>query len=404
VDTQKREPKISCNNLWKIFGDKPDKLLSNWQQYGDMDKATRLKETGCVVGTQDASFEVEKGEIYCLMGLSGSGKSTLLRCINRLHEPTKGKVSIDGLDITTLPEKELRHVRRKYTSMVFQHFALLPHRRLIDNAAFGLEIQGIDKKERYAKATESLELVGLKGWEMSYPHELSGGMQQRVGLARALATDPEILLMDEAFSALDPMIRRQMQDEFVNLIKRVKKTIVFVTHDLNEAIRIAGHIAIMKDGRIIQQGTPAEIVLRPKSGYVEEFVRDLPKIKFITAGDVMKKPDKWLINMGASHDEILKKMDSSNLRFSYQVDENQRILGAIDYFNPPSGNGQAPNDQAVKKTELIGTYPKVDSNCFLEELLKIGAKTKLPIVVNDAQGRVAGIVSRAKLLKSLIQA
>ena len=203
--------KIRCKYLWKVFGPDPQKIINNWDSYAGMDKIQRLKETGCVVGTRDASFNVKEGEIYCLMGLSGSGKSTLLRCINRLHNPTHGKVFIDGQDITGLPPKELRDLRRKKTSMVYQHFALLPHRRVIDNVSYGLEIQRIDKAKRRKKAYEVLELVGLKGWEKNFPNELSGGMQQRVGLARALATDPEIMLMDEAFSALDPLILRQMQ-------------------------------------------------------------------------------------------------------------------------------------------------------------------------------------------------
>jgi len=317
--SEETPPKIRCEGLWKIFGPAPEKVIRNWDSLKQLDKIERLKQTGCVVGTREASFNVRQGEIYCLMGLSGSGKSTLLRCINRLHDPTQGEVFIDDEELTALSHQELRDLRRRKIGMVFQHFALLPHRQIIQNVSFGLEIQGINKSEREKKAHEAIELVGLNGWEKSYPYELSGGMQQRVGLARALATDPEILLMDEAFSALDPLIRRQMQEEFVKLIKKVRKTIIFVTHDLNEALRIANHIAVMKDGAIVQQGTPADIVLHPETDYVAEFVKDLPKMKFITASDIMEKPEKWLIKEGLTVSNILGIMDNEHLRFCFVV-------------------------------------------------------------------------------------
>ncbi len=324
--------KIECNDVWKVFGPNPTQIIDNWSDFENMDKVQRLSQTGCVVGTRQASFKVELGEIYCLMGLSGSGKSTLLRCVNRLHEPTRGVIMIDEEDITGLNQTQLREFRRAKTGMVFQHFALLPHRKVIANVALGLEIQGMEKPEREKRAMEAIELVGLKGWENSYPYELSGGMQQRVGLARALAPDPEILLMDEAFSALDPLIRRQLQDEFVNLIKQVKKTILFVTHDLNEALRIAGHIAIMKDGAIVQQGTPADIVLHPAPGYVEEFVRDLPKIKFITAKDILDRPDPWLIRDDTPLGAVREFMEASKRRFCFMVDGDGRVRSIIDYY------------------------------------------------------------------------
>jgi glycine betaine/proline transport system ATP-binding protein len=395
--------KIKCEDVWKVFGSNGIDIIKNWDQYKDMNKVERLKKTGCVVGTQQASFQVGEGEIFCLMGLSGSGKSTLLRCINRLHEPTAGKVFIDNQDVTALSSLDLREIRRQKTGMVFQHFALLPHRRLVKNAAFGLEIQGIDKKEREKKAYEALELVGLKGWEKSYPYELSGGMQQRVGLARALATDPEILLMDEAFSALDPLIKRQMQDEFVKLIKKVKKTIVFVTHDLHEALRIANHIAIMKDGAIVQQGTPAQIVLNPAKGYVEEFVQDLPKTKFITAQDIMQKPDKWVLPAGSTKDAVINKMNENNLRFAFLVDENQKIQDTVDFFSLNSFNGSSKTIEDIPKGNGVTNYPTVtvSGDTFLESLLDQAADTKVPIVVNDSQGRLQGIISRETILTSL---
>jgi glycine betaine/proline transport system ATP-binding protein len=396
-------PKIKCEDVWKVFGPVAQDIIRDWDQYKEMDKVERLAKTGCVVGTQQASFQVGEGEIFCLMGLSGSGKSTLLRCINRLHEPTAGKVFIDNQDITSLSGLELRKIRREKTGMVFQHFALLPHRRLVANAAFGLEVQGVSKKEREQKAYEALELVGLKGWEKSYPFELSGGMQQRVGLARALATNPEILLMDEAFSALDPMIKRQMQDEFVKLIKKVKKTIVFVTHDLHEALRIANHIAIMKDGYIVQQGTPAEIVLKPAKGYVEEFVQDLPKTKFITGQDIMEKPDDWVLPISSSANAVFDKMTEKNIRFAFLADENGRIQKTVDYFvlGPLIEAQTSIND--ISEYELSPSYQlaSVSSNTFLESILSKAADTKVPIVVNDTQGIVQGVISREIMLQSL---
>ncbi len=396
-------PKIKCENVWKVFGPTAEDIIKNWDQYKEMNKVERLAKTSCVVGTREASFQIQQGEIFCLMGLSGSGKSTLLRCINRLHEPTAGKVIIDGQDITALSGLDLRKVRREKMGMVFQHFALLPHRRLVANAGFGLEVQGVSKIEREKKAYEALELVGLKGWEKSYPFELSGGMQQRVGLARALATNPEILLMDEAFSALDPLIKRQMQDEFVKLIKKVKKTIVFVTHDLHEALRIANHIAIMKDGAIVQQGTPAQIVLNPAKGYVEEFVQDLPKTKFITAGDIMDSPDDWLLPINSSLQEILGKMNEKNLRFSFLVDENGQIQETVDYFSTNSFADSHTSVKDVPAGQLSPHYKResVTSDTFLESLLSTAANTKVPIVVNDKQGKVQGIISRETILNSL---
>lgn len=396
-------PKIKCEDIWKVFGPNGYDIIANWDRYKEMNKVKRLAETGCVVGTRQASFQVGEGEIFCLMGLSGSGKSTLLRCINRLHEPTAGSVFIDNQDITGLSGPELRKIRREKTGMVFQHFALLPHRRLVNNAAFGLEVQGVDKKEREKKAFEALELVGLKGWEKSYPYELSGGMQQRVGLARALATNPEILLMDEAFSALDPMIKRQMQDEFVKLIKKVKKTIVFVTHDLHEALRIANHIAIMKDGLIVQQGTPAEIVLNPEEGYVEEFVKDLPKTKFITAQDIMKKPDDYMIPLGSSSENMINKMNEKNLRFSFLVDENQRIRHTVDYYSLTGVNNSAKTIEDIPNEELSPVYPlvTVSGDTFLETLLGKSANTKVPIIVTDEDNKMVGVISRETVLTSL---
>ncbi len=278
-------PVLEVQELWKVFGQKSRRALS-MAQSGD-DRKTILDETGCVIGVRDVSFQVSPGEVFVVMGLSGSGKSTLIRCAARLTEVTEGRVFIDGEDFTAMDEEALRDVRRRKLSMVFQHFGLLPHRRVIDNVAYGLEIQRIPKKERLARAIEVLTTVGLEGFEYHYPQQLSGGMQQRVGLARALAVDPEVLFFDEPFSALDPLIRRDMQDELIRLQEVMSRTLVFITHDFAEAIKLGDRIAIMKDGAFDQIGTAAELITRPATDYVREFTKDVPKAKVLRARDVM---------------------------------------------------------------------------------------------------------------------
>ena len=278
-------PKVSCRNIWKIFGPKGQSVVNATTIHAS--KAEILARTGHVVAVRDISFDVQEGETFVVMGLSGSGKSTLLRCLPRLIEPSYGQVLIDGEDIAAIDANRLREIRRHKMSMVFQHFGLFPHRRILDNVAYGLEIQGMQKAERYARANEVLNLVNLKGWENHYPGQLSGGMQQRVGLARALAVNPEILLFDEPFSALDPLIRREMQDELIDLQKKMRKTLIFITHDFAEALKLGDRIAIMKDGEFIQVGTPQQVVLYPADDYVREFTRDVPRAKVLTAQNIM---------------------------------------------------------------------------------------------------------------------
>ena len=264
---------------------------------GGANRADILSATGCTVGVRDISFDVKVGETFVVMGLSGSGKSTLIRCAARLNEVTKGRVLLDGEDLTAMSEEQLRNVRRHKMSMVFQHFGLFPHRRVIDNAAYGLEIQGVEKHERIERAMKVLEVVGLKGWENHYPQQLSGGMQQRVGLARALTVEPEILFFDEPFSALDPLIRRDMQDELIRLQETMQRTIVFITHDFAEAIKLGDRIAIMKDGAFDQVGSAAELITNPQTDYVREFTKDIPKTKVLTAASVTRPGD----TDGAAH-------------------------------------------------------------------------------------------------------
>ena len=279
--------KIVCSNIWKLFGPDEKRVKEN------LDPNLTIKEvqekTGHVVAVKNVSFSIQKGETFVVMGLSGSGKSTLVRCISRLIEPTSGTVKMDDIDVTKMSGGELLDLRRNKMSMVFQHFGLFPHRTVVENIAYGLEIRGNKKQERTDKAMEVLKMVGLDGWQNNYPRELSGGMQQRVGLARALAVDPEILIFDEPFSALDPLIRREMQDELLKLQEKLQKTMVFITHDFLEAIKMGDHIAIMKDGEISQIGTPEEIVSNPKDQYVKDFCEDVPKYKVLSAGKVMRK-------------------------------------------------------------------------------------------------------------------
>lgn len=277
--------RLRAEHLYKVFGRRADQAVARLEAGTDREE---LRAQGTTAAVIDASFEVEEGQIFVVMGLSGSGKSTLLRMLNGLLEPTAGRVLFDGEDVTALPARELREVRAHKISMVFQHFALFPHRSVLENAAYGLEVQGVPREERDKRATEALELAGLKGWENSWPDELSGGMQQRVGLARALATDADLLLMDESFSALDPLIRRDMQDQLLDLQKKLKKTIVFITHDLNEAMRLGDRIAVMRDGQIVQIGTAEDILVRPATDYVASFIQDVDRSRVLTAGSIME--------------------------------------------------------------------------------------------------------------------
>ncbi|WP_417817131.1 quaternary amine ABC transporter ATP-binding protein [Tritonibacter scottomollicae] len=278
---------IDCRNLWKIFGKRADEAMKAVREQG-LGKLEVRDAFGCVVGVQDASFTVARGEIFCIMGLSGSGKSTLIRHINRLIEPTSGQLFIEGQDVNALSARDLRGLRAEKIGMVFQNMALMPHRTVLENVSFSQEVRGHDARARRETALRAIDAVDLNGWDQKYPDELSGGMQQRVGLARAIAADPSILLMDEPFSALDPLIRRQLQDKFMSLSANMKKTTLFITHDLDEAIRIGDRIAIMKDGQLVQVGTPEDIVTNPADDYVADFVAGISKLELISAGKIME--------------------------------------------------------------------------------------------------------------------
>jgi glycine betaine/proline transport system ATP-binding protein len=281
-------PEVSCRDVWKIFGRNPERVVQTITP--EQSSAEVMEKTGHMVAVRGVSFDVKKGETFVVMGLSGSGKSTLVRCISRLTDATRGEIFVGGQDVMQMREPELREVRRHKVSMVFQNFGLFPHRRVVDNVAYGLEVRGVEKKTRVDTAMQILELVGLAGWESHYPRQLSGGMQQRVGLARALAVNPEILLFDEPFSALDPLIRREMQDELLRLQSTLHKTSIFITHDFAEALKLGDHIAIMRYGQFVQTGTPEELVLNPRSDYVAAFTKDAPRAKVLTAATIMEPP------------------------------------------------------------------------------------------------------------------
>ena len=331
--------KIVCSNIWKLFGPNEGSVLSDLDT--GLSRSEVQEKTGHVIAVKDVSFSVQKGETFVVMGLSGSGKSTLVRCISRLIEPTSGEVKIDNLDVTKMNNRDLLNLRRNRMSMVFQHFGLFPHRRVIENIGYGLEIRGVKKKERLEKSMETLKLVGLDGWDQHYPRELSGGMQQRVGLARALAVDPEILIFDEPFSALDPLIRREMQDELLSIQKMLQRTMVFITHDFLEAIKMGDHIAIMKDGEISQVGTPEEIVANPVDQYVKDFTEDVPKYKVLSAGKVMREncceDTKQLYGEGSQNildntkiDELIDKLADSDKTYPVVCCDTGELLGEID--------------------------------------------------------------------------
>ena len=350
MSTENSGSSIEIQNVSKIFGNTSQEALEAIKNKR-VTKQEALEKYNSVIGVSDVSFDIRPGEIFCVMGLSGSGKSTLVRHINRLLEPTMGKILIDGQDVMALEKQDLQEFRNKKIGMVFQNFALMPHRSVIDNIAMPLEIRGVNKNKRYGKANEILNIVELQGWGNKYAHELSGGMQQRVGLARALAADPEILLMDEPFSALDPLIRRQLQKEFIKLSKQLKKTTVFITHDLDEAVKVGHRIAIMRDGMVIQVGTPEEIVMNPEDDYVADFVKGISRLEVVKAKSIMRPVD-----------EFIQK------------------------------NGAIPKD-AIKMNE----------NDDLSSLIENSVAADKPIVICDKKGSELGVISQKELLISIIE-
>jgi glycine betaine/proline transport system ATP-binding protein len=324
---------IQVRSLWKVFGPRAETIVNSPD--AALSRAELRDKTGCTAAVRDVSFDVAPGEVFVVMGLSGSGKSTLVRCLTRLIEPTAGAITVDGEDVMAADAGRLREMRRHKFAMVFQHFGLLPHRKVIDNIAYGLEIRGMHKAERHAKAREVVELVGLDGYESAYPDQLSGGMQQRVGLARALAVDPDILFFDEPFSALDPLIRRGMQDEVLRLHHEVGKTMVFITHDLSEALKLGDRILIMRDGAMVQMGKPDELVGAPADAYVEDFVRDVPKSRILTLRWIMRPPtaDDRLDGPEMSPDTVIRDAIRAILdaEAPAKVVAGGELLGIVDH-------------------------------------------------------------------------
>ena len=344
------EAAIQIQNVWKIFGNTSNDALDAIQNK-KISKQEALEKYNSVIGVSDVSFDVNKGEIFCVMGLSGSGKSTLVRHINRLLEPTSGKILINNQDVMQFNKENLQELRNKKIGMVFQNFALMPHRSVVDNIAMPLEIRGVSKNDRLDAANNILNIVELQGWGNKYAHELSGGMQQRVGLARALAADPEFLLMDEPFSALDPLIRRQLQTEFIKLSKQMKKTTVFITHDLDEAVRVGHRIAIMRDGRVVQIGTPEEIVVNPSDEYVADFVKGISRLKVVQAKTIMQPLEQYKKNFG----------------------------------------------------ENLSNNEKVNENDILSKLIETSVSKDKPIVVVNDLNTEVGIITQSDLLKAVVE-
>ena len=389
--TEKR-PRIRVHGLTKIFGDEAGAALSLLQ--AGQNRADILKATGAVVGLQDVSFDVDEGEILIVMGLSGSGKSTCLRCINRLIEPTAGSVLVDDTDVTKLAERELMELRRTRFGMVFQQFALFPHRTILKNVEYGLEIQGVAADRRRDKALAAIETVGLKGWDQHYPSQLSGGMQQRAGLARALALDPDVLLMDEAFSALDPLIRRDMQQELVALQRRLKKTIVFVSHDLDEAIALGGRIVLMKDGRVVQQGTAADFLANPADEYVRRFVEHIDVLGVVTAGDAMRQPaavKAW----HSTAAEALASLTQSGEPVMTVVCHEGRFQGTVDAATL-RGAGETELRLLLSDREAF-----VSGTATLNEAVAKLAAGRGEIAVIGPTGELAGVIANADLVAAL---
>ena len=387
--------KVKVERLTKIFGPNPQPVLEKVKN--GFSKNQILEETGHTVGVYDASFEVQEGETFVIMGLSGSGKSTLIRCLNLLNKPTEGNIFIDDTNIVKLAKKDLKQVRQQKLAMVFQHFGLLTHRNVIKNVEYGLEIRGVSTEERQNIANKILVSVGLEGWENKLISELSGGMQQRVGLARALANDPDVLLMDEPFSALDPLIRREMQYELLDIQSKLKKTIIFITHDVNEAFKIGDRVAVMKDGMMEQIGTPEEIIAKPQSTYIEEFIKDIDRSKVLQAKNIMFKSTA-LVSVKDGPRVAVKIMESNGISSVFVVDEQLRLQGIVTIDDTII---------AIKENKEIADilrqdYYTADPETYMQDLLPMATNTKFPLAVTDENNKLLGIIVRVSVLSGLV--
>ena len=386
---------LEVKNLYKIFGRTPEKAREMSKQ--DLSKEEILKKTKNTIGVNDVSFSVEEGETFVVMGLSGSGKSTLIRCLNRLHEPTFGDVYVNGVNLVDMNAEALRETRRKTMSMVFQNFGLLPHRSVMGNVEYGLEIQGISVETRREKAMKALELVGLSGYENMKPDALSGGMQQRVGLARALVNDPDILLMDEAFSALDPLIKKNMQDELIKLQEKMQKTIVFITHDLDEALKLGDRIAVMFEGKIVQIGTPEEILTHPANDYVRDFVENVNRARVITAESIMIPP-LAVVEEKDGPQSAIRKMEKESISSIFVVNKKRVLQGVvtIDKALEMKKSGKKTLKSGMEKVEH-----EVAPDTLIADMLDMATSAKYPIAVVDDEHKLKGVVVRVSVLAGI---
>lgn len=385
-------PKVEIKHLTKIFGKRRKAALELVKQ--NMSKDDILKKTGSTVGVYDINLEINDGEIFVIMGLSGSGKSTLIRLLNRLSEPTAGQLIIDGQDITKFNKKELLEIRRKKMSMVFQNFALFPHRTILENTEFGLEVQNTPKKERQERAEKALDNAKLLAFKEQYPDQLSGGMQQRVGLARALTNDPDILLMDEAFSALDPMVRKEMQDELLDLQASVQKTIIFITHDLDEALRIGDRIAIMKDGKLVQVGTGEEILTNPENDYVKNFTEGVDRSKVLVAENIMIPA--FTTNITVDGPSVaLRRMQEEEVSGLVAVNKNRQFQGYLS-----ADAAVSARKQKLPLADVIEEMPQITSDTLISDILPIIYDATTPVAVVD-EGRLRGVIIKGLVLEAL---
>ena len=385
---------IEVHHLYKIFGQRPQEVMA--QVEAGVSKDEILDQTGHTVGLDDVSLRIKGAETFVVMGLSGSGKSTFVRCVNRLIDPTAGQVLIDGANVVEMDAAEITDLRRTRMSMVFQSFGLLPHRNIVQNVAYGLRVRGVPKEERLEQAARWIDVVGLQGYERMRPRQLSGGMQQRVGLARALCTDPEILLMDEPFSALDPLIRRDMQDELIRLQRDLRKTIVFITHDLDEALRLGDHIAILKDGKVVQVGAPIDIITNPADDYVAEFVRDVNRARVLTAWATMERVTP--VDVSTSPDLALADTSGNGRRIVFVTEGASHYRGYVEVDDVPAAVKRGDSD--LRKI-LRDNAPTVQGDQALDEILGVVADSRLPIPVLDDQRRLLGELTRQRTLSAL---
>ena len=393
-ETKTSDPKIKVDSLVKIFGKTPREGLKLLREGHDRDAIQ--EKTGNVVGVGGVSFEIQQGELFVIMGLSGSGKSTLIRCLNRLIEPTSGQVIVDEEDIAHVDAQRLREVRRTKMAMVFQKFALFPHLTVAENTEYGLNVRGVNHKKAREKALETLEIVGLHKWADRYPSELSGGMQQRVGLARALATDSDILLMDEAFGALDPLIRRDMQAELIRLQKELHKTVVFISHDIHEALKVGDRVAVMKDGYFVQVGTPEELVTNPADNYIRDFMMDVNRAQVLKTGSITRKTIPFILGEGSAR-SALEQMQRHQRQEMYVVNQNNSPIGIVTI----EALTQALNEGKEDIKDVMETdFPKVQASTTIEEVAHL-CRQKLPLAIIDDQGDFKGVVEHSDILASI---